>query len=95
MFISNFDKLLFSIQLIFLSASSLALSKLKALAVDKLNVGKLMISVSARLENMVGKGENACYHNVSKTLSVQGVVKPGLFGKLFSLYYTIPTFNNP
>ena len=41
----------------------LALSKLKALADDKLNVAKIMISVSYWVENIVGKGENAGYQH--------------------------------
>ena len=32
---------------------------MKAFADDKLNVGKMMISVLDRVENIVGKGENA------------------------------------
>ena len=39
----------------------LALTKLKALADDKFNVAYMMISVSDRQENIVGKGENASY----------------------------------
>ena len=34
-------------------------TKFKAFADDKLNVGKIMISVYDRVENIVGKGENA------------------------------------
>ena len=34
------------------------LTKLKALAEDKLNVAKMIISVFVRVENIVGKGEN-------------------------------------
>ena len=36
-----------------------AMSEVKAFADDKLTVGKMMISVSYLLENIVGKGENA------------------------------------
>ena len=39
----------------------LALTKLKTLADDKFNVAYMMISVSDRQENIVGKGENASY----------------------------------
>ena len=34
-------------------------AKLKAFADDKLNVAKVMFSVNNRIENIVGKGENA------------------------------------
>ena len=37
--------------------------KLKAFADDKINVAQMMISVIDRVENIVGKGENAgCQH---------------------------------
>ena len=36
-------------------------TKFKAFADDKLNVAKIMISVFDRVENIVGKGENAGY----------------------------------
>ena len=36
-------------------------SKLKAFAEDNLNVAKMMISLYHRVENIVGKGENAGY----------------------------------
>ena len=38
-------------------------TKLKAFADDKLNAGKIKISVYERLENIVGKGENAGYQH--------------------------------
>ena len=38
---------------------TLALTKLKAFADDNFNVAKMMISVSNRVENIVGKGEFA------------------------------------
>ena len=41
----------------------LDLTKLKAFADDKINVAKMMISVSDRVENIVGKGENAGYQH--------------------------------
>ena len=40
-------------------------TKLKALADDKLNVTKMIISVFDRVENIVGKGEIACKSNFS------------------------------
>ena len=39
----------------------LNMTKLKAVADDKLNVAKVMVSVLDRVENSVGKGENAGY----------------------------------
>ena len=39
------------------------LSKLKALADDILNVALMMISTCDRVENIVGKGENAGYQH--------------------------------
>ena len=39
----------------------LVFTKLKAFAEDKFNVAKMRISVFIRLENIVGKGENAGY----------------------------------
>ena len=41
----------------------LDLTKLKAFADDNINVAKMMISVSNRAENIVGKGENAGYQH--------------------------------
>ena len=38
-------------------------SKLKALADDKINVAEMITSVSERVENIVGKGENAGYQH--------------------------------
>ena len=38
-------------------------SKLKAFADDKIKVRKMMIFVFARVENIVGKGENAGYQH--------------------------------
>ena len=40
-------------------------TKLKALADNKLNVTKMMISVFDRVENIVRKGEIACTSNFS------------------------------
>ena len=41
----------------------LKVMQLKALAEDKINVAKMMISVSDEVENIVGKGENAGYQH--------------------------------
>ena len=38
--------------------------KLKALADDKLNVAKMMLSLLDRVENTVGRGENAGYQHL-------------------------------
>ena len=46
----------------------LAFSKLKACADDKLNGATIMISVSDQIENIVGKRENAVYHNAFLTM---------------------------
>ena len=39
------------------------MTKLKAFADNKINVAQMMISVCDRVENTVGKGENACYQH--------------------------------
>ena len=41
----------------------LAVTKLKAFADDKFNIGKMKISLFDRVENIVGKGENAGYQH--------------------------------
>ena len=41
----------------------LSWTKLKAFADDKLNAGKIKISVFERVENMAGKGENTGYQH--------------------------------
>ena len=41
----------------------LARSKLKAFADDKIDVVKMMVSLLNRIENTVGKGENAGYQH--------------------------------
>ena len=41
----------------------LDLTKLKAIADDNINVAQMMISVSHRIRNIVGKGENAGYQH--------------------------------
>ena len=38
-------------------------SKLKAFADDRINVAELMFSLSDRIENIVGKGENTAYQH--------------------------------
>ena len=38
-------------------------SKLKAFSDDKINVADMMISLSDRIKNIVGKGENAGYQH--------------------------------
>ena len=53
---------------------NLASTKLKAFADDKLNVAKLLISLSHRVENIVGKGENAgyqCFQKASFSVSLK------------------------
>ena len=53
-------------------------TKLKAFTDDKINVAKMMISLSDRAENIMGKGKNVCYqhfpfsHNVLKSSLFQG-----------------------
>ena len=64
------------------------MTKLKAFADDNINVAQLMSPVFDRVENIVGKGENAGYQhfllfpNVFKSLLSQGRYKSGLCGKL-------------
>ena len=41
----------------------LDVTKLKAFADEKINVAHMMISVFDRIENMLGKGENAGYQH--------------------------------
>ena len=43
------------------NSNNLDVTKFKACADDKLNLAQMMISVSDRVENIVGKGENAGY----------------------------------
>ena len=54
-------------------------SKLKAFADDKIDVVEMMISLLDRVENTVGKGENAGYLSVIK--SRDSVVKSIPFSK--------------
>ena len=42
---------------------TLAWSKLKAFAEDKIDIVKMMITLLSRVENTVGKGENADYQH--------------------------------
>ena len=60
--------------------------KLKAFSDNKLNIGKVMISVLGRVENNVGKGESVAdqqfllSHSVFQSLLLQGHLKSGLCG---------------
>ena len=56
-------------------------SNLKAFTDDISNVVQMMICVTDLVENIVGKGEIADYHNVFKRLLSQGHLKSGLYGK--------------
>ena len=53
------------------------MSKLKPFTDDKMNVAQKMISVFDRVENIVGKGENAGYQHV--LLLPQCFQKPSFF----------------
>ena len=55
-------------------------SKLKAFADDKINVAELMVSLSDRVENIAGKGENAGYQHF--LLFPQFFRKPSFSGLL-------------
>ena len=63
------------------------MTKLKAFAVDKLNINKMTISLLDRVENTEVKGENAGYQHFLLSLSVfQGLLlwgreKLGMCGK--------------
>ena len=60
------------------------MTKLKAFADNTSNVVKMTISLCARVENTVGKEENAGYqhcllfHGVSQSLPVLGILKVGI-----------------
>ena len=56
------------------------MAKLKAFAVDKINVALMMISVFDRIENIVGKEENAGYLHF--LLSAQCFEKASFLGSL-------------
>ena len=58
----------------------LDVTKLKAFADDKLNVARTMISLLDRIENTVGKGENAGYQHF--LLFPQCFPKPSSLGSL-------------
>ena len=68
-------------------------SKFKAFANGKLNVVRIMISVSDRVENIVGKGENAgsqhflLFPQCSQKASFSGRSKSELCGKELNKYY--------
>ena len=47
-------------------------SKLKAFADRKINVTEKLEFVIGRVENSMGKGENAGYHNIFKRLLIPG-----------------------
>ena len=58
----------------------LDVTKLKAFADDKLNVAKMTIFLYDRVENTVGKGENAGYQHF--LLFLQRFPKPSSLGSL-------------
>ena len=58
----------------------LDVTELRAFADDKLNVAKLTISLSDRIRNTVGKGENAVYLHF--LLFPQCLPKPSFLGSL-------------
>ena len=77
---------------------------LKAFADDKINVNKNLKFVLGRVENIVGKGENAGYQHFLlfpqcfQKASFSGSLK--VYGKklnlnTLTLYHTIQTFNDP
>ena len=59
-------------------------SKLEAFADENFNIAKTMISVCDRVENIVGKGENAGYQHFLlfpqcfQKLSISGLLKLGI-----------------
>ena len=58
----------------------LDMTKSKAFADDKLNVARMMISLLGRVENTVGKGENAGYQHF--LLFLKCFPKPSSLGSL-------------
>ena len=62
----------------------LDVTKLKAFADDRVNVAEMMISVFDRVENIVGKGENAGYQHFLlfpqyfQMVSLLGLLKVGI-----------------
>ena len=71
---------LLTINLIYCLLSSTLNLKLTAFADDKMNVVEMLISLSDRIENMMGKGENAGYQHF--LLFSQCFQKPSLSGSL-------------
>ena len=71
-------------------------TKSKAFADDKLKVDKMMISLLDRVENSVGKGENAGYQHFLlfpqcfPKPTCLGSLKSGLFGKELKRVYSFP-----
>ena len=53
----------------------LDVTKLKAFADDRINVVQMIITVFVRLENILGKGENAGYQHFFKRLLLSGSLK--------------------
>ena len=84
-----------------LSHKILDLTKLKAFADDKINVAKMMIPVFDRLENIVGKGENAGYQHFLlflhcfQKVSFFGSLKSGFCGKELTHSHTTTPFDAP
>ena len=79
---------------------NLTSSKLKAFADDTINVTHMIISVFDGVENIVGKGENAGYHNVLKRLLSQTRQKlslcaqvPEMLCVIHPLYIDIHVYN--
>ena len=76
-------------------------SKLKAFAVDKINVAEMMISLSDRAENIVRKGENAGYRHFLlfpqcfQKPSISGSLNLGLCGKELKGIFIIRSKFNP
>ena len=66
-------------------------SKLKAFADDKINVAEMMVSLSDKIENIVGKGESAGYQHF--LLFPQCFQSP-LFRVVKSLDYVVKSYTN-
>ena len=68
-----------------------ALSKLKALADDKVNVTLMTISVFHRVENIMGKGENMLGYKCFQNPSLSGLLKLWIVQKiLFQTFNPLP-----
>ena len=66
--------------LLFTKQQFLDLTKFKAFTDNKLNVARIMISVSDRVENIVEKGESAGYQHFHLfPQCFQRACRPGLF----------------